>query len=215
MSPESTVPGVWDPKTLHGQVIEDSGVAGLEAAEAGPVPAGVRRRHLEGVGGAVGEPAHRGRGGRRRAGHRHRRARRRAHERGDRVGGDRRAAARGAPRHRDRARPGGRGGDRGGRGGGRGGGRREDRVDVVVARLVRAGREGRRAAVEVDPVPIGGGRAGQGVERRLGDGVGETVGRDRVVPVGVVVRHDVGGAGGHRHRRREARPAASPRPSRW
>ena len=27
------------PKTLHGQVIEDSGVAGLEAAEAGPVPA--------------------------------------------------------------------------------------------------------------------------------------------------------------------------------
>ena len=38
-SPASTVPGVWDPKTLHGHVIEDSGVAGLEAAESAPVPA--------------------------------------------------------------------------------------------------------------------------------------------------------------------------------
>ena len=38
-SPESTVLGVWVPKTLHGQVREDSGVAELEAADAVPVPA--------------------------------------------------------------------------------------------------------------------------------------------------------------------------------
>jgi hypothetical protein len=38
-SPESTVPGVWDPKTLHGQLREDSGVAVLEAADGNPVPA--------------------------------------------------------------------------------------------------------------------------------------------------------------------------------
>jgi hypothetical protein len=37
-SPESTVLGVWDPKMLHGQASEDSGVAELEAADANPVP---------------------------------------------------------------------------------------------------------------------------------------------------------------------------------
>ena len=37
-SPESTVPGVWVPKMLHGQLREDSGVAGFEAPDAGPVP---------------------------------------------------------------------------------------------------------------------------------------------------------------------------------
>ena len=33
------MPGVWVPNTLHGQLREASGVAGLDAAEAGPVPA--------------------------------------------------------------------------------------------------------------------------------------------------------------------------------
>ncbi len=37
-SPESTVLGVWVPKTLHGQLSEDSGVAEFEAADAGPDP---------------------------------------------------------------------------------------------------------------------------------------------------------------------------------
>ena len=35
-SPASTVRGVWVPKMLHGQVSEDWGVTGFEAAEAGP-----------------------------------------------------------------------------------------------------------------------------------------------------------------------------------
>ncbi len=37
-SPASTVPGVWVPKMLHGQVEEDWGVAGFEAPDADPVP---------------------------------------------------------------------------------------------------------------------------------------------------------------------------------
>ena len=146
-------------------------------------------------------PAHGGGAGRRRPGHGHRCARGRPDVRRDGVG-----------RHRPRRRGPRDGGAAvaGGRGDARRCGRNRgerlgvDGVDPVVGGLEGVDGEGRGRRVGEDPVAVGRVGRGQRVEGRPIGRCGEGVERLGVVAVGRQVRHDVRGAGGHRHRGGEA-----------